>query len=629
MNNIFILGPVASGKNTLLDNIVKNYNVTALDTGRIFRYITYKLYEKFDKEVDFELINGNDEKEINTLIEKIYHSTKYINSQLHSLKFNGYNILENNNVIDINVLYERNVNFLLPIIAKIPTIRKMVLNYIDYSISSSDKPVVMAGHNIKEIDTTKFTIVYLDVDEKESAYRLYERNKNSYDDVLDAYKEVLKRNNTDRIKETKNILPFLYNYLYINTDNKSKQEIYDEFLTKFKINEEKNSHFQEIQSDAINRNNFKWIFNPILEPIKIKLNELTKSICLNYPYINQNDLIYQTLILISSCKISELYNNCDLEYLNSIEESIIKRDEKIFDDFILKVNLGLIKINDNLLLEYLQLALKTLLNLYSSDSIKNIMTKYNLKEKKNNLKSHNGLMVINSEDDNTIHFRKINSNMSNFLSRYCHYLHTPRKDEFLAYGAFVENELYPIAYVSFSKLDRDYKKQLLYNIGIEPQNSVEMTRAWCSNSAPKNIMSSLFQYSINDLSKRWMEESKIGLADKNLQAITTAINPNLGFKASSFLGCNFIPIALRPAQFTFKMNNGIISYETRRNIESSCSDDIYFENQINILPLNELILCLDKNKIENIRNNKILLIDKTDYEKVLSEKKLIKKEENK
>lgn len=139
-------------------------------------------------------------------------------------------------------------------------------------------------------------------------------------------------------------------------------------------------------------------------------------------------------------------------------------------------------------------------------------------------------------------------------------------------------------------------------------------------------MSLLFQYSINDLSKKWKETSKLGITDKNLQAVTTAINPNLGFKASSFLGCNFIPIALRPAQFTFKSNNGIISYVTRRKIELS-SDEYFFENQINILPLNELILCLDRNRIDNIMKSKILLIDKIGYEEVLKGKVLIKKKE--
>jgi len=629
MNNIFIIGPVASGKNTLLDNIVREHDVTALDTGRIFRYVAYKIYNKLNNEINFKKISENDEQEIEKLTRNIYHLTKYINQQLQNLKFNGYKMFENNNCFNIDNLYERNVNNILPIISKISTIRNMIVNYIDCNISLSEKPIIMTGHNIREVDTTKFTVVYLDVEEKEGACRLYKRNKNSYDNILDAYEEVIKRNQADKVRETKNILPFLYNYIYIDTNNKTKEEIYEEFITKENSNQKKNIHFYDIQSSAIERNDFEWILNPILEPIRNRLTELTKPICSNYPYINQNDLIYQTLILITSHNISELYSNYDIKYLNEIEGSIINREtQELYKDFLAKINSGIIKINESMLLDELKSAVINLLSLYSSESIKKVMVEYNLKTNKGNLETHKGLMIVNTEENkNIVIFRQIDSNMSNFLSKYCHYLHTPREDEFIAYGAFIEGFSYPIAFVSFSKQDRDYKKQLLYNIGIEPQNSIEMTRAWCSNSAPQNIMSSLFQYSIKELTRRWAEDKKLGITDKNLQAVTTAINPNLGFKASSFLGCNFIPIALRPAQFTFSSNNGITVYATRRKIESSNPNSFYFENQINILPLNELILCLDKKRIDSVINSKILLIDKKSYEKVLNEKRFVRKKE--
>lgn len=628
MNNIFILGPVASGKNTLLEKISNNYDVISLDTGRVFRYVAYKLLEKMNGKINFEAIYNNDENEIKLLMESIYHSTKYVKLQLQNITFDGDKILENDIVINLNCLYTKKVNYLLPFIAKIQVIRNTIINFIDKSICSSSKPVIMTGHNIKEIDTTKFTIVYLDVEEKKSAYRLYQRNKDSYNDILDAYDEVLKRNHADKMKETKLILPYLYNYIYINTTNITEEEVYDEFLNKMEIYTKKNNDFTDIQKNAIDRKNFEWIFNPILEPIRARLFELTNGICLKYSYINQEDLIYQTLILLSSQNICELYENYNIEFLRQVEESIITRDQTIFNDLTSKINSGEININEKLVLQILELALNGLINLYSNNKVREIMSRYNRKISKGTLENSNGLMYIHNAENNVkIIFKEIDSKMSAFLSKYCHYLHTSREDELVAYGAFVENEIYPIAFVSFSKIDRSYKKQLLYNIGIEPQNVIEMIRAWCSNSAPQNIMSSLFQHSINELEKKWQIESRDGFCDKNLQAITTAINPNLGFKASSFLGCNFIPIALRPAQFTFRKSNDIIIYETRRKIESSSSDNLYFENQINILPLNELILCLDRNKIENIKNSKILLIDKDNYEKVLCEKKLIRKKE--
>ncbi len=612
----------------MLDNISNNYDVIALDTGRVFRYVAYKLSENVEEKINFEAIYSNDENELKSLMELIYHSTKYINTQLQNITFDGDKILENNIVINSNCLYTKKVNYLLPFIAKILVIRNMIIHFVDKSICSACKPVIMTGHNIKEINTTKFTIVYLDVEEKESAYRLYQRNKDSYNDILDAYEEVLKRNHVDKMKETKLILPYLYNYIYINTTNKTEEEVYKEFLNKMEVNNKKDNHFRDIQKNAIDRKKFEWIFNPILEPIRARLFELTNGICLKYSYINQEDLIYQTLILLSSQNVCELYENYNIEFLRQVEESVITRNQIIFNNFNSKIKSGEIKINEKLVLQIIELALNRLVNLYSNSNIREIMSKYNKKISKGTLENSNGLMYINNAENNVkIMFKEIDANMSAFLSKYCHYLHTSREAELVAYGAFVENDIYPIAFVSFSKIDRGYKKQLLYNIGIEPQNAVEMTRAWCSNFAPQNIMSSLFQHSINELDKKWQIESANGICDKNLQAVTTAINPNLGFKASSFLGCNFIPIALRPAQFTFRKSNDIITYETRRKIESSNSDDFYFENQINILPLNELILCLDRNKIENIKNSKILLIDKDNYEKVLCEKKLIRKKE--
>lgn len=173
----------------------------------------------------------------------------------------------------------------------------------------------------------------------------------------------------------------------------------------------------------------------------------------------------------------------------------------------------------------------------------------------------------------------------------------------------------PIAWVSFSKQDREYKKQLLYYLGIEPQNTLEMTRAWCSNSAPQNIMSSLFQYSINEVEQDWKKLKEQSKVNKNLQAITTTINPNLGFKASSFLGCNFIPFALRPAKFTYGKQGNTTEYMTRREIEKNNLE--YVENQFNVLPLNEIILNMDKRKQEEISKGRIYTMDTKNYNLVL------------
>jgi len=627
MKSIYVLGPVGAGKNSFLEKVASNNNVTTLDTGRLFRFISYELYEELKNDIDINKICLFDENEIEKLKDRIFHLSNFISIKLDNLNIKDNDLYLNNDLINIDKLYSKEVIAFLPIIAKIKMIREKIMNYIYAYLDNTDKNVIMAGHNIKEIDTTKFTVVFLDVSPEVASYRLYERNTSSYVDIKDAYDEVNIRNSTDRINETRNILPYLYNYIYIDTNHKSIDQIYDEFLLKLNMLENNNTHFIEKQSESIPRADFDWLFNPILLHIQKFLNEIVEKISNSYPYINKNDLIYQTLILISAYDINEIYCYYDKDYLDSISNNLNNRNKEMFDEFDNLVEKNIININYELVLNVMNSALNYLLNLYSNDNVKDIMTKYNLIVEKDILTSNGQLMNQDKTFKNTFEIRVIDSGMSKFISKYCHYLHTPRDDEFVAYGVFINNREYPDAYVSFSKQDRTYKKQLLYNIGIEPQNSIEMTRAWCSNNAPINMMSYLFQYAIDDISMNWKKLSEQNLVDKNLQSITTTINPNLGFRASSFIGSNFVPIAMRPAKFTYVDNNGRIEYETRRKIESSTGQEQYFENKISVLPLNELILCLDKRKNEKIKNNNILLIDKGEYETVLKEKELVKKKE--
>lgn len=332
---------------------------------------------------------------------------------------------------------------------------------------------------IKEIDTTKFTIVYLDVSTKRSAYRLFNRNIQSYEDIIDAYDEVNKRNNVDQIELTKKIIPYLYSCIYINTDNKSSEEIYLEFLKKESLIEQSEERFIKLQNNSIERSNFNWIFNFILQPIKNILEDYAGNIVKKYPYINKNDLIYNTIILLTAFRLQQIYN-CDDNFLLMIQQSIINRDELLVNILNEKISNGEIKINIELIFKTLMDSTLNFLQLYKDKDIQEIMIKFNEERSDSNFKFQKSLMLkLENEilDDNRITFKKIDSNISNFISTYCHYLHTPRTDKLVSYGAFINDNEYPIAYVSFSRQDRNYKKEFLYHLGIESQNTVEMTRA--------------------------------------------------------------------------------------------------------------------------------------------------------
>ena len=602
--NLFIIGPVASGKNTLLENLKKKYNINILDSGQLYRYIALCILKKTSVNPDYKSLYKNDTEEEKRILQEIFKWNRTIEKSLKELEIVDGKLTIDGQSIGEENLYSKEVNSIVAIIAKSDLIRKRILHFINNDIVKREGCYAMTGHNITEMDTTQFTTVFLDINNEKAAERLYNRNSDSYRSILDAYKEVLERNNKDGIDKTRNLIDSVYNAIYIDTTELSEEEIINIIVRELERIEKENQNFNQLQDkDSIDRKNFEWVFNPFLEVIKAYLDRNLDKFLIGKEYISRTDLKYQVLIKICSYKIEELFKGNET-ILIEINNGINDRKNKL-KTLIKYLTDKKVILNFELINEEIQNQIERLSKLYDNNSTKQIMTTLNSSENKGNISLEN------------IIYKKVDKGTSQFIAKNCHYLHTPRNDEFISYGAFVEGQALPIAWVSFSKQDRKYKKQLLNYLGIESQNTLEMTRAWCSNSAPQNIMSSLFQYSINEVEKEWEKLKEQGEVNKNLQAITTTINPNLGFKASSFLGCNFIPFALRPAKFTYGIQGTTMEYMTRREIERKNLE--YIENQFNILPLNEIILCLEKRKQEEISKGRIYTIDKRNYNQVLEE----------
>ena len=600
--NLFIIGPVASGKNTLLKNLKHKYNINVLDTGQLYRYIAFCIIQKTNISPNIERLYKNDIKEEKRILQEIFKWNRTIEKSLKDLKIVDGNLYIDGQILKIDSLYSKDVNSVVAIIAKSDMIRNRILQFINNDIVKREGCYALTGHNITEMDTTQFTTIFLDINNEKAAERLYSRNPESYENILDAYKEVVERNNRDGIDKTRMLIESVYNGIYLDTTELSETEVTSIIIKELERLEKENVNFEQLQDvDSIDRQHFEWIFNPFLEVIKAYLDRNLDKFLERKEYISKTDLEYQVLIKMCAYRIEDLFKG-DMSLLKEINNGINNRVDKL-DILMSYLTDKKVSLNCELVNMEIQNQINRLSNLYYNNSTKQIMATLNSFENK-------GTILL--ED---IIYKKVDKEISQFIAKNCHYLHTPRNDEFISYGAFVEGQALPIAWVSFSKQDRKYKKQLLHYLGIEPQNTLEMTRAWCSNSAPQNIMSSLFQYSIDEVEQEWRKLKELGQVNKNLQAITTTINPNLGFKASSFLGCNFIPFALRPAKFTYGRQENITEYMTRREIERNNFE--YVENQFNVLPLNEIILCLDKRKQEEIARGKIYAMDKRIYNRVL------------
>ena len=231
----------------------------------------------------------------------------------------------------------------------------------------------------------------------------------------------------------------------------------------------------------------------------------------------------------------------------------------------------------------------------------------------NNSKMIRSEYFLNKHDEK-LNVKPIDRELSFQIFRTCHYLHTPRTDEYAAYGAFYKGIEVPIAAVSVSLHDRNYKKQLLDYMGFESHNFLEVTRSWCSHMAPKNTQSYLLEYAMKDLRKKWREKKRCKEVTNVLQGFTTTIDPNLDFHATSFLGCNFRHFALRPAKYNYIKMGNINYFKTRRDIPYS--KEKYFNNQINILPLNEMIRVFDERMIKEQHRMVIYQMDSSNYERI-------------
>lgn len=224
----------------------------------------------------------------------------------------------------------------------------------------------------------------------------------------------------------------------------------------------------------------------------------------------------------------------------------------------------------------------------------------------------------------TIVFKKISPSMSKLYSLGFSNLHYARDGEIAAYGAFLEDDVFPFAYSAYSPVTRTYTKDMLTHLGIDPRSIIASTRAWNASWAPENTMGTLFAF-CHDCLKEEERPTNDGTTPPDPKGVITSINPNLGFKAVSFRGTRFNVAGVKPTSFSYLRNeNGTADFMSRSAIREKLGitsdteleqDPRFLTNKIPFLPTLELLALFNTKQEQDLLRKPIYRVTQEAFDK--------------
>ncbi len=204
---IAIDGPAGSGKSTIAKLLSKKLNFEYIDTGALYRAITYILNKK---NIDIE-----DEEKITNIIKKsdfIFHNNKIFL----------------NNVCIENEIRKNNVSKRVSEVAATPYIRNL-LNSIIRKIVEVSENIILDGRDIGTVVLPEADLkIYLDASSKVRAKRRYIElvEKNEIINLDELEKEIINRDYLDSNRE---VAPLRKadDAIIIDTDDLNIQQVVD------------------------------------------------------------------------------------------------------------------------------------------------------------------------------------------------------------------------------------------------------------------------------------------------------------------------------------------------------------------------------------------------------------------
>lgn len=209
-------GPAAGGKSTIAKEVAKRLNYVYIDTGAMYRAVTYKALVK---SCDF----GMDEQIIG--IAKSYP----VEFTPSAETFQGYRIfIDNEDVTDR--LTSESVNMYVSDVAKISDVRKILV--ARQKSLAEEGGVVMAGRDITTVVMPDAQVkIYLTASEEERARRRYaEEMEKGVESNIDKVKENIKLRDTIDSSREDSPLMLADDAVYLDSTGKSIEKVVSEVM---------------------------------------------------------------------------------------------------------------------------------------------------------------------------------------------------------------------------------------------------------------------------------------------------------------------------------------------------------------------------------------------------------------
>lgn len=216
MNNLVIAvdGPAGAGKSTIAKIIANKLNINYIDTGAMYRAITYKcLKNNVDVDNAEEVVELAKSTEIDFKDNNIYLDKKIVNDEIRTVDVS-------NNVSKVS---------------KIKEVRKLLVD-VQRNIGSKSS-VILDGRDIGSVvfPNADYKFYLIATPEERGCRRFKEMRNKGYDVNLDEIiKDIVDR---DKMDMNRKFAPLVKakDALEINTTGKTIDDVVDEVVSKIKV----------------------------------------------------------------------------------------------------------------------------------------------------------------------------------------------------------------------------------------------------------------------------------------------------------------------------------------------------------------------------------------------------------